>query len=224
MARYQVSTIHRPQEWKPAGPDDVPPTLGDPVDTLGESDDLFVAVRQAIQFNQMAQQPGGDVWAVVVEPGALGRAWSSARLCTPLSYKVAVIWRPTGWEPQSPLDVPNCVWKAQGETAQQRLSYQQALATVQGLNEQSMNHPGSRWYVLVAVENEPVSQTISYDPAGIETVVEVRRLHVVRPEEGGGKGDCSYCPARSFECARQQWTSLEDTATQTRTRSVGRQG
>jgi hypothetical protein len=71
------------------------------------------------------------------------------------------------------------------------------------------------WYVLVAVENEPVSQTVAHDSSGTETTVAVRRLHVVRPEHGG-KGDCSHCPAHSFDCAKKEWSSLEQTATETR--------
>ena len=221
MARYQVSIIERARQWRPASPDDVPPRPGEPLEVLAEADDLFAAVRQAIEHNEAAQQDDRPRWAVVVEPGVPGRAFAGARLCTPLSYKVAAVWWPAGWEPQSPLDVPNCVWKAQGEADQEPLGYRQALATVQGLNRQSMSHPGSMWYVLVAVENEPVSQTVSYDPAGTETTVEVRPLHVVRPEEGGGRGDCSHCPARSYSCAREHWDSLEQTTTATRTRSVG---
>ena len=54
-------------------------------------------------------------WAVVVEPGSTGRVWPAARLCTPLTYKVTAIWWPDGWEPDSPLDVPNCVWQAEGQ-------------------------------------------------------------------------------------------------------------
>ena len=94
------------------------------------------------------------------------------------------------------------------------------MATVQGLNRQAMNQPAAMWYVMLAVENEPVSQTVSYDPGGTETTVEVRRLHVVRPDEGGGRGDCSYCPAHELPCASESWTSLEQTDTTTRTRSA----
>jgi len=100
------------------------------------------------------------------------------------------------------------------------MPYQRALATGAGLNRQSMDQAGAMWYVVIAVENEPVSHTVSYDPSGTETTVEVRRLHVVRPEEGGGKGDCSHCPAHAFDCAKQEWTALEQTATDSRTRSL----
>ncbi len=74
-----------------------------------------------------------------------------------------------------------------------------------------MSHPGAMWYVVIAVENEPVVQTISHDASGTETTVEVRRLHVVRPEEGGGPGDCSHCPAGSFDCRGAASAAAEPT-------------
>jgi hypothetical protein len=117
------------------------------------------------------------------------------------------------------MDVPNCVWKAQGETGRDQLSYRRALATVRSLNRQAMAQANSMWYVLMAVEHEPVSHTISYDPAGAETTVEVRRLHVVRPEPAG-HGDCSHCPAHSYECAREDWADLQQTITSSQTRSA----
>ncbi|MGO8746003.1 MAG: hypothetical protein ACLQNE_08430 [Thermoguttaceae bacterium] len=215
MARYQVPIIELPQGWLPLVPDDVPPSPGRPISVFAESDDLFLAVRRAIEYNQAPQREGTPRWAVVVEPGTVGRAWRNARLVTPLTYKVTAIWWPTGWEPQSPLDVPNCVWRAQGQIDDRRLTYSQAVAAVGALNRQSMAQDGAMWYVILAVENEPTSQTVSYDPSGTETTVEIRRLHVIRPEEGGGKGDCSHCPAHSFQCARADWITLEQTATQT---------
>ena len=217
MAKYEISLIQRPAGWRPDGPDDAPAELGRPLDVLGQADNVFAAVRQAIDYNQAAEREKSDRWAVVVEPGSFGRYWRHARLCTPLTYKVAAIWWPAGWEPQSPLDVPNCVWRAQGELDQDRLTYSQALATIRGLNQQSMNHAGAVWYVIMAVENESISQTVSLDPAGTETTVQVRRLHVVRPESGG-KGDCSYCPAHSFECAKEDRFSAEQTIVTTQTR------
>ena len=219
MGKYQVSLIECPQDWEPGGPDDVPPQPGPLLETLAEKEELFPAVREAIQHNQKAQEEKTGRWAVVVEPGSLGRTWRGARLCTPVSYKVTAIWWPQGWEPQSPLDVPNCVWKAQGEIGREHLSYRRALATVRSLNRQCMTAATSMWYVLMAVENEPVSHTISYDPAGAETTVEVRKLHVVRPEPAG-HGDCSHCPAHAFECAREDWASLQETITSSQTRSL----
>lgn len=201
MARYQVALIEAPMDWKPESLDAVPPRLGSLLETIAEGDQLFESVRRAIAFNE-GRERSANRWAVVVESGSLGCTWRNARLCTPLAYKVAAIWWPAGWEPRSPLDVPNCVWRAQGGTEDERLPYPQAVAVVQGLNQQAMNHGATLWYVVVAVENEPVSQTVSYDPAGTETAVQVRRLHVVRPIDGSGHGDCSHCPARSFDCAK----------------------
>ncbi len=215
MAKYQVSLIERPADWTPASPDDVPPEPGVLLETLAEADDIFAAVRRAVEHNRGAKGQAAGRWAVVVEPGALGCTWRQARLCTPLSYKVTPIWWPLGWEPQSPLDVPHCVWRAQGRTEDQRLEYARAVAVVRGLNQQNIDHSSTTWYVVLAVENEPVSQSVSYDPSGVETTVQVRRLHVVRSEDGGARGDCSYCPARSFDCARSEWHSLEESVTST---------
>lgn len=222
MPRYQVSLVERPKGWEPGGLDDVPPKPGPLLELLAEEEELFPAVRTAIQYNEKPNEERGNRWAVVVEPGSLGRTWRGARLCTPVTYKVTAIWWPQGWEPQSALDVPNCVWKAQGDLGREQLTYRRALATVRGLNRQSMTQAASMWYVVMAVENEPVSHTISYDPAGAETTVEVRRLHVVRPEPAG-RGDCSHCPARSFECARSDWDSLQQTLTSSQTRMPSRE-
>jgi len=217
MVRYLVSIVERPDGWGPAAPDDVPPRPGEPVESLGEADALFPAVRQAVDFNQSPDRQQDRRWAVVVEPGARGRIWPYARLCTPLAYKVAAVWWPTGWEPGSPLDVPNCVWQAESGSGAGPMPYRRAVATVRALNRQSLDRAGTMWYVLVAVEHEPVSQTVAYDASGTETTVAVRRLHVVRPESGGGKGDCTHCPAHSFDCARESWTSREQTVAETHT-------
>lgn len=218
MARYQVLSIVRPSDWRPAAPDDQPPEPGAPRQVLAESDDLFALVRQAIDYNQASLEGAGEDWAVVAEPGVPGRFWAGVRLCTPLGYHVAPIWWPSGWEPQSPQDVPNCVWKAHGDRDSQPLTYSQAMAMVQGLNRQCMDQPGARWYVAVAVEHEPISRTVTYDPAGTETTVAVRRLHVLRGADGG-RGDCAYCPAHGFPCAQEDWRSLEQVATESRTRT-----
>jgi len=219
MPKYQVAMIPYLAGWEPASPDAVPPSPGKPTGILAEADELLVAVRQAIEFNQSAQREASGTWAVVVEPGRFGRTWPGARLCTPLAYKVAAVWWPGGWEPQSPWDVPNCVWKAQGDYDQTPLSYQQALATIRGLNQQAMDHAAPMWYAIVAVESEPVSRTVSYDPSGTETTVEVRPMHLVRPDEGG-RGDCSHCPAHSFSCPQGQWLAAEETIAGGRSRSL----
>jgi hypothetical protein len=133
---------------------------------------------------------------------------------------VTAIWWPDGWEPKTPLDVPNCVWQSQGRQGGEWLSYQQAEDTIRGLNRQCLDNPSTTWYVIMAVENEAVSHTISYDPSGLETTVEVRRVHVIRPQEGG-RGDCAYCPAHDFQCAKADWTSQVQTVTATHSRAFG---
>ena len=92
--------------------------------------------------------------------------------------------------------------------------------TVLGLNRQCMDHPIATWYVVVAVENEVLSRTVSYDSAGTETATEVRRMHVIRPAKGG-RGDCSLCPAGSFPCAEADWSSQPQTVTTHRSRQFG---
>lgn len=222
MPRYQAVLIDRPPNWAPAGPDDVPPEPGPLGQVLAEADDLFTALRAAVAYNQAPSAEPAH-WAVVVEPGSLGCTWRSARLCTPVRYQVVGIWWPVGWEPQSPLDVPNCVWRAQGTPAGENLDYPRAAAVARALNQQSLDHGAATWYVVLAVESEPLSQTVSYDAAGVETMVQVRRLHVVRPEVGSSSGDCSYCPAQSFECAKAEWTSLEQTDRLVRQRNLVQQ-
>jgi len=212
MAGYQVAIVKRSEGFSPAALDEVPAELGHPLEIAAEADDLFVAVRQAVDYNRQSVQQGRNRWAVVVEPGSLGRHWPGARLCTPISYKVTAIWWPEGWEPNTPVDVPSCLWQAQSRNEQPPMSHEQAEATVRGLNRQCMDSPGTNWYVLIGVENESISRSISYDPAGIETTVEVRRMHVILPE-GGGHGDCSHCPAHRFSCAKAEWTSRSDVLT-----------
>jgi hypothetical protein len=223
MAKYQIAIINRPENWTPECADDVPLELSGPVGMLTDSDDLFDAVSQAMKHNESDDAQRRNRWAVVVEPGAIGRVWPAARLCTPIIYKVTAIWWPDGWEPHGPLDVPNCVWQAEGTAGGQWFSYPQAEATVLGLNRQCMEHPGTTWHVVVAVENEAVSRIVSFDPAGTETTVEVRRMHVIRPEQGG-HGDCSHCPANASACVKSDWASQTQTVAARRTRAFGAAG
>ncbi len=220
MGKYQVAIIHRPEKWKPECADDVPLELSGPVGVLAESDDLFEAVGLAMEHNESSEAQRRARWAVVVEPGSIGRIWPAARLCTPITYIVTAIWWPDGWEPHSPLDVPNCVWQTQGRAGGEWFNYPQAEATVLSLNRQCMQHPGRTWHVVVAVESEPVSRTISYDPAGTEGMTEVRRIHVIRPEQGG-HGECAHCPAHDFECAKADWSSQAQTVSARRSRAFG---
>lgn len=219
MARYEVRVIERPQGWSEASLEDVPPRPGRATRVLCGAEELFAAVRAAVQFNETARRDAAAEWAVVVEPGSSGRIWPDARLCTPLGYRVAAMGWPTGWEPQSPWDVPRCLSRAQGETDPAPLSYDRAMAVVRGLNQQSIDQAGSSWYVVVAVENEPISQSVSYDPSGMETTVQVRRLHVAVPDQGS-RGNCSYCPAHSLPCATRDLHEPEATTSVTSTRSV----
>jgi hypothetical protein len=219
MAGYEVWAVSRPEGWNGVGLDDAPPQSGPPLSVLAAADELFAAVRLAMEHNEAARQKSSDPWAIVVERGSPGRIWPGARLCTPLGYRVTAIWWPSGWEPQSPLDVPNCLWRARGETNPTPMSYDQARAAVRGLNQQSMDHASPLWYVLMAVENEPISQTVSYDASGMETTVQVRRMHLIRPEDGG-RGDCSYCPAHSFQCNTAAFVPFQRTDSVASSRSL----
>jgi hypothetical protein len=219
MAKYRVALIETPGDWKPDRPDAMPAELTRPVGALDDHDDLFAAACQAIQFNGSPERQSDARWAVVVDPSGPSRQWGAGRLCTPIAYKVSVIWRPEGWEPESPLDVPNCVWKAQSQLEAAAMTYQRALETIRGLNQQCMDLTSSMWYVLVGVENEPISQVLAFDPEGTETTTQVRKLHVIRPE-GGRRGSCAYCPAHDFPCARANWTSLAQTESDTQARPM----
>jgi hypothetical protein len=220
MPKYQVMAIRWPERWKPECADDVPLELNGPVEVLVESDDLFTALDGAIEHNESPEAQRRGRWAVVVEPGGTGRVWPGARLCSPVIYKVTAIWWPDGWEPNSPLDVPNCVWKSREQVGGEWLAYPQAEATVLALNRQCMEHPGAYWHVVVAIENEPISRTISHDPSGVETTVEVRQMHVIRPETGG-HGECSHCPAHAFQCAKVDWSSQIQTMSARHSRAFG---
>jgi hypothetical protein len=222
MAKYQVAIIGRPAKWRPECADDVPLELRGPVEVLAESDDLFVAVRRAIEHNRGAESQCRGRWAVVIEPGSGGRFWPAARLCTPITYRVATIWWPDGWEPQSPLDVPNCIMHTREQAGGDCLSYPRAEAIVLALNRQCTDHPANVWHVVLAAENEAVSRTVSYDSAGTETTVEVRPMHVIRPA-AGGRGDCLNCPARALECAQAEWSSLSQTVSARHSRAFGPQ-
>jgi hypothetical protein len=220
MPKYQVAIIRWPERWKPECADDVPLELNGPVEVLMESDDLFAALDRAIEHNEGEEAQRRHRWAVVVEPGGVGRVWPFARLCTPVIYKVASIWWPDGWEPKSALDVPNCVWKSQEPVGGEWLGYPQAEATMLALNRQCMDHPGATWHVVVAIENEAISRTVSHDPSGAETTVEVRRMHVIRPAQGG-HGECSHCPAHASTCAKAEWSSQMQTVTARQSRAFG---
>jgi hypothetical protein len=68
------------------------------------------------------------------------------------------------------------------------MTYQQAVATVRGLNQQNMDRPGKTWYVLATASDEASPE---------------QKLEIVQTVEGGGKGDCSHCPAHHLPCATE---------------------
>jgi hypothetical protein len=218
MTRYQVAIVDRPANWRPESKDDAPAKIDGPVEVLTETDDLFAAVDRAIAHNDSANS--ARRWAVVIEPGIPGRLWPGARLCTPVRYRVAALWWPDGWEPDSPLDVPNCVWQAREPVGEPWTDYAQAEAAMIGLNRQCMDHPGASWHVVIAAENEPISRSISYEPDGTEITAEVRRIHVIRPAQGG-HGDCRHCPAGNMPCAKAEWSSQAQTVTARASRAFG---
>ena len=180
----------------------------EPVEVLAESEDLFAALERARGHNEGSD--AGRRWAVVIERTVAGRLWPGARLCTPVRYRVMAIEWPDGWEPDSPLDVPNCVWQAREPTGEPLRDYGSAEAAMLGLNRQCMDHPGTTWHVVIAVENEPLSRSVSYEPDGTEITAEVRRIHVIRPAQGG-HGDCRHCPAGDLPCAKAEWSNQAQT-------------
>ena len=116
-------------------------------------------------------------------------------------YVVATVWWPDGWEPQTPLDVPKCVGLTGEQVSGDFLTYQQAVATVRGLNQQNIDHPGATWYVVAAVKGDSPSATVCRCCEGTSATIEAGRLEVVESHSGGGRGDCSHCPASQFPCA-----------------------
>ncbi len=216
MAKYRVIVCLRPEGWQPRSADDAPPVIHSPVKSVGQSHDLFEAVHRAVYFNQRPRRTERR-WAIVVDPDSAGRAWSGGRLVTPLTYKVLPIWWPEGWEPDSPQDVPNCLFQAKQVSAESAADYQAAQNIVLALNRQAMNFPGSTWYVVAAVENEPVATTVSVDPQGLEIISQSRRIHIVRSQQGG-KGNCDRCPAHALACAQQPWREHIQTITDVQSR------
>jgi hypothetical protein len=76
---------------------------------------------------------------------------------------------------------------------------------------------------VVAIENEAVSRTVSHDPTGAEITTEVRRMHVIRPAQGG-HGECLHCPAHAFQCAKSEWSSQIQAVSASQTRAFGATG
>lgn len=199
---YQVAIFARPRDWSNWTLDDVPPALAGPLEVAGQYETLLEALGRAIEYNQDQARKNDLTWAVVVEAETRSRRWDGPRLCTPVSFKLASLVRPEGWEPAGPLDVPNCIWKADSR-ARAEMTLDQAIDTMRALNRQSMDLADTTWFVPVAVQSEPLEESVSYDSAGKQTVTQVRRMEVIRPAEGG-RGDCSYCPAHDFPCRQAE--------------------
>ena len=212
MTTYRLAIIEAPQQWQPQRPDDVPSGALTPLEMTGEWEELFPAVREAIAHNERDASERGGRWALVVDPADSGSVLPAARLCTPITYQVTAIWWPCGWEPNSPLDVPNCISPVERRSDERRLSYHEAVAAVNGLNRQCMDQPDTTWYVVTATENEPASSADSSDRLEDQFPATARPVHVIRPEQGG-HGDCSHCPAHNLPCANVQWTSRRQTGT-----------
>ena len=68
-------------------------------------------------------------------------------------YQVAIVEPPDAWQPKYPLDVPADPVETGVSSARPTLGHKQALATVNALNRQCLDHPGQGWYV--AVEAQP---------------------------------------------------------------------
>ncbi|MGA2033049.1 MAG: hypothetical protein ABSG68_12385 [Thermoguttaceae bacterium] len=117
-------------------------------------------------------------------------------------FQVITVWWPDGWEPNDPLDVPNCMWQAGEQTAEEPMSLEQALATVRGLNRQNMAHPGAVWHAVGVVEDGSALSDDCGDSAEQFEDASGRSIRLLRPR-GSGKGDCSHCPAHAFPCAAE---------------------
>lgn len=180
---YRVSVVELPPEWEPASFDDSPGDLRC-VEDIGRHDTIEAALAQVIEFNRENAEVGTPRWAVAFEAPSRGR--SAYRVCTPLSYRLVHIHWPEGWEPKSPLDVPDCAWRDQSDTSME-YEFDAAVEAVRSLNEAHMLEPScERWTLLVAIECEPLHTSTFCDYLGTETSLTVRRLHVIRPSENSG--------------------------------------
>ena len=128
---------------------------------LAEFDQLAEAVAKADDFNRDAREQGARRFAVVVD-----RSAATARQCTPLTYRIASIKRPKGWEPTGPFDLPErateLVDLASLGAAEPfaPLDYTQALTVLGGLNRQSRDRQTQQWYVVVAREMAPAVESV----------------------------------------------------------------
>ena len=124
-----------------------------------------------------------------------------------VQYHILSIWWPEGWEPRGPSDVPNCAWQTELEPLEplnlaRSMEQDEAFSTVRALNRQVIDATAERWYVVAAVESEPVPPTAD-EPA--EPGIDRYRLHILRPASGAGQGDCTACAAHDLPCATAHW-------------------
>ena len=100
---YQVAIVARPRNWSNRAVDDVPAVLEGPFQVAAQCETLLEVLPRAIEYNQDPVRKSDLTWAVVVEAGTRSRRWDGPRLCTPVTYKLASLVRPEGWEPAGPL-------------------------------------------------------------------------------------------------------------------------
>ena len=220
MPKYQVMVIRWPERWKPECADDVPLELNGPVEVLVESDDLFTALGSG---DRTQREPRGAT------PRPLGRRDRAGRHGPRLAGRPTLL---TG-DLQSDCHLvarrlgaqlsPGC---AQLRLEVARAGRRRVVRVSAGRSHRVGAEPavhgasGAYWHVVVAIENEPISRTVSHDPSGVETTVEVRQMHVIRPEQGG-HGECSHCPAHAFQCAKADWSSQMQTMSARHSRAFG---
>jgi hypothetical protein len=119
-------------------------------------------------------------------------------------YAIVPVWWPEGWEPTDPLDVPTCLAPAGADlAAAPRMSLEQALAALRGLNRQNIEYPGAKWHVLGETgEASALAALQTVQVAGPAGTVEELRL--LAPLSGGSRGDCSHCPAHHLPACQPQ--------------------
>ena len=83
MSKYCLAIVAKPPNWKPDHPDDVPAELTPTPAIQGEFDDLFPALRAAVEWNEKSLAAKGSDWAVVVDTSSPGRRWGWAAFAHP---------------------------------------------------------------------------------------------------------------------------------------------
>ena len=160
MAKYQVAIITRPENWTPECADDVPLELIGPVGVLTESDDLFEAVSRAMEHNESAEARRRGRWAVVVEP-AQHRPHLARRPAVYAHHLQSdrhLVARRLGTR-LAAWTCPTAFGKRRARRAANGSAIPRPKPPCWRLNRQCMEHPGTTWHVVVAVENESISRT-----------------------------------------------------------------